>query len=404
MRRTNTFRLVPAKEQKQRLHNLADNCSKMYNEINHKRRQSFFSGRFDWNTDEQYHKYKGLVGSATAQQITQKNNEAWKSYWALLKKWKKGKVEKKPKPPRYWKDRETGKRPLKILVRCDSYHLEGKTLKLPFGLKTEWRGRNRWKGGKQGRLEINCDELSEKWYAYMPVEIKPPLHQQQSIGEKKEAYVNLGVKVPIMANIEGEVFGYRANSMLSDWWYWTHRIAEHQSILKDVNNRSTSKLLKSYYRKRRRRFRNSVNLMVRDFVEKCWNRGVSEIVCGDLRDIRSSANFSRRSNSMIHNFWSVGYMVRRIEEVAEEYGIKITRVDERGTSSECPRCGSKRIVRSKRMFRCRDCGLEAHRDAVGCINIGLAHQQKEKEKGAEAVNRAVTRPTLLTTITIAVEV
>nr|MDO8082452.1 transposase [Candidatus Freyarchaeota archaeon] len=367
MRRTNTFRLVPTKEQKQRLINLADNCSRMYNEINHKRRQSFFSGRFDWNTDEQYHKYKGLVGSATAQQITQKNNEAWKSYWALLKKWKMGKVENKPKPPRYWKDRETGKRPLKILVRCDSYHLEEKTLKLPLGLKTQWRGRNRWKG-KQGRLEINYDELSEKWYAYMPVEAELPLHQP--IGDR-EAYVDLGVKVPIMANIEGEVFGYRANSMLSDWWYWTHKIAEHQSILKDVNNRSTSKLLKSYYRMRRRRFRNSVNVMVRDFVEKCRNREVSEILCGDLRDIRNNANFSRKSNSMIHNFWSVGCIVRRIEEVAEEHGIRVTRVDERGTSSECPRCGSRRVNRTKRMFKCRDCGLEAHRDAAGCVNIGL---------------------------------
>jgi putative transposase len=142
--------------------------------------------------------------------------------------------------------------------------------------------------------------------------------------------------------------------------------------------------------------------MVRDFAEKCWNRGVSEIVCGDLRNIRNNADFSRKSNSMIHNFWSVGYMVRRIEEVAEEYGIRVTRVDERGTSSECPRCVSKRVTRSKRMFRCRDCGLEAHRDAVGCVNIGLAHQ-KEKEKGAEAVNGAVARPTLLK-ITAIVEV
>nr|MDO8080515.1 hypothetical protein [Candidatus Freyarchaeota archaeon] len=77
MKRTNTFRLVlKTKEQKQRLLNLANNCSKMYNEINHKRRQSFFSGEFDWDTDEQYYKYKGLVGSATAQQIIIKNNEA----------------------------------------------------------------------------------------------------------------------------------------------------------------------------------------------------------------------------------------------------------------------------------------------------------------------------------------
>ena len=357
----------------------------MYNEVNHKRRISFFSGKFDWDTDEFYHRCKKLIGSATAQQIIKKNNEAWKSFWALLKKWKMGKIEKKPKPPRYWKDRETGKRPLKILIRCDNYRLEDKILKLPFRLEIRWRGKNRWKG-KQGRLEIVYDKLSKKWYAFMPVEVKP-LHQP--IGEKK-AYVDLGVKVPIMAYTDEEIFGYRANSMLSDWWYWTHKIAKHQSTLKQANNKSTSKRLKYYYRIRQRRFRDNVNKIVRGFVERCWSKGVLEIVCGDLRDIRNSANFSRRNNSIIHNFWSVGHMVRRIEEAAEEHGIKVTKVNERGTSSICPRCGSRRHVRSKRRFKCNDCGLEAHRDAVGCVNIGLAH------KCAEAVNGAVARPSFLT--------
>ena len=65
----------------------------MFNEINYKRRQSFFSGEFDWNTDKEYRKYKRLIGSATAQQIIIKNNEAWKSCFALLKAYKAGKIE-----------------------------------------------------------------------------------------------------------------------------------------------------------------------------------------------------------------------------------------------------------------------------------------------------------------------
>lgn len=76
MRRTNTFNLNPGKEEEAILREWADNCARMYNEINYKRRQSFFSGEFDWDTDEFYHKYKKSVGSATAQQIIRKNNEA----------------------------------------------------------------------------------------------------------------------------------------------------------------------------------------------------------------------------------------------------------------------------------------------------------------------------------------
>ncbi len=163
-------------------------------------------------------------------------------------------------------------------------------------------------------------------------------------------------------------------------------------MLKEANNEHTSKQLRILYRRRRRRFRDHVNSLVSDFVRRCWREGASEIVCGDLREVRKSANFSKKSNSMVHNFWSNGHMLRRIKEKAEEYGIRVTTVEERGTSSQCPRCGSKHIVRKGRLFRCLDCGLEAHRDAVGCVNIGLAQGEPIP---AGVINRAVTRPTLL---------
>jgi len=236
--RTNTFKLRPTGEQTERLFKLADSCSRMYNEINYKRRQSFFSGNFDWKTDEEYNKYKRLVGSATAQQIIRKNNEAWKSFFALPKKWKTGKSEKKPHPPGYWKDRRSGERKLRILIRCDSYRPEGDVLKLPFKLEIEWRGENRW-NGKQGRLEIVYDELSKKWYAFMPVEVQPP---HQPVGDKR-AYIDLGVINILTTWIEGDERAaiYSGRPLLSDWWYWNKRIAECQTILRDTAKGYTSK-------------------------------------------------------------------------------------------------------------------------------------------------------------------
>ena len=143
-----------------------------------------------------------------------------------------------------------------------------------------------------------------------------------------------------------------------------------------------------------------MNKIVKDFVEKCWAKNVSEIICGDLRNIRKSSNFNRKSNSMIHNFWSVGYVYKRLKEKGEEYGIKVVRIDERGTSSTCPRCSSKKIVCHKRLFKCKECKLEAHRDAVGCVNIENIRlaQGGRNMFPAGVVNRAVTRPTLLSRI------
>jgi len=346
----------------------------------------------DWKSDEVYQHYKKIIGSASSQQIIRKNNEAWKSFFALLKKKKAGTLPphiKRVRPPGYWKDRNTGTRTLKYLVRCDNYAVTEKLLTLSFNFKVQWQGQNRWQG-TQGRLEISCDELTGHWYAFMPVEITPP-HQPT---ETKKIYVDLGVKVPIMATIAAtnQAWGYRANSMLAEWWYWNHTLAKHESLLKTNNDRHSSKELSRLYRIQKRRFRDVVNKVVNDFVVRCWSQGVAEIVLGDLTNIRNSANFSKKSNSMIHLFWSHRYLVTRIKEKAEEYGISVREIDERGSSSVCPRCGSKRVVRKGRLFRCVQCTLEAHRDAVGCVNIGLAQGE---HLSAGVVNRAVARPSFL---------
>ena len=72
---------------------------------------------------------------------------------------------------------------------------------------------------------------------------------------------------------------------------------------------------------------------------------------------------------MIHNFWSFGYIIERLITTAENFGIKVKLVNEHYTSSVCPRCGSKNAIKYKRLFKCLDCGLEAHRDVVGVLNI-----------------------------------
>jgi putative transposase len=171
VRRTTTFKLCPSEEQARELFRRADACACMWNQLSYQRRQSFFNGQLDWNTDEVYHHYKKIIGSASAQQLIRKNNEAWKSFFALLQKKKQGTLPSHIthiRPPGYWKDRRTGKRKLRYLVRCNNYTLGVTMLTLPFKLKLKWKGSNRWQG-KQGRLEISCDELTGRWYAFMPV-------------------------------------------------------------------------------------------------------------------------------------------------------------------------------------------------------------------------------------------
>ena len=70
-----------------------------------------------------------MIGSATAQQILNKNNEAWKSFFALLKLRKKGELPPfitKVNPPGYRK--KAGRRMLWTALRKDQYRIEGNKL------------------------------------------------------------------------------------------------------------------------------------------------------------------------------------------------------------------------------------------------------------------------------------
>ncbi|MGB9660249.1 MAG: zinc ribbon domain-containing protein [Nitrososphaerales archaeon] len=126
-------------------------------------------------------------------------------------------------------------------------------------------------------------------------------------------------------------------------------------------------------------------------VEDTYRLGISRIVLGRLKGIRDN-DHSSKVNVMINNFWSFGYILRRFKEKAEEYGIKVIEVSEYKTSSTCPYCGSEDIATKGRFLECLNCGLEANKDTIGVLNIGLAQGAKPP---AEAINGAVARSLLL---------
>ena len=175
-KRTNVVRLLPNGFQERKLRKLADASAKLFNEVNYERRQQFFQQHqvdFESTWDKYYKKYKDVLG-VNAQQVLNKNNEAWSSFFSLLKRKKQEKLPphmNHASPPRYWK--ESKKRKLILVVRQDRYEVDEQNHKLilkDFNLEIEFAGRLRWYG-KQGRLEIYYDDVENAWYASIPVEV-----------------------------------------------------------------------------------------------------------------------------------------------------------------------------------------------------------------------------------------
>jgi len=58
-----------------------------------------------------------------------------------------------------------------------------------------------------------------------------------------------------------------------------------------------------------------------------------------------------------------------IDWQCEKNGVPIIVVESRGTSTTCPRCGSRLVENSHRNLKCPRCGFEADRDMVAVMNI-----------------------------------
>jgi putative transposase len=371
MKRSNLFSLAPTGEQHHILQELAVNCAKLWNEINHLHRQQYSDYvKLDWNP-QAYKRYVPRIGSATAQQVVRKNNEAWRAFLALKRMEKNGKLPstiKRVKPPGYWK--RDGRYMLRILFRCDSYHIREGHLDLPRHLSVAFRGKLKWIG-RQGRLEVAWDSLSKKWRVFQAVEVKPIITPLGS----KTCYIDMGVRnlATVWLPEWRQPVAYQSGRLLADWWYWTNRIARHQQRLLTVNEHKKSKQLSKLYRIRKRRFRHAVAAFARQFIKDIYSQGASTVVIGELTGIRNNNNHGRQGNAMVHNYWSHKYVTDRLKWTAEEYGMKLETVSEAYTSQTCPRCGSRHSLHVLRRFHCLDCGLEAHRDAVGVLNIAARY-------------------------------
>jgi len=87
MKRVNTFEIVPQTENdKGCLLRLLDASASLWNELTYERRQNYFGDGDVWDTSEYRGQYNGVIGSATVQQVTRKNSEAWRSFFALKEK------------------------------------------------------------------------------------------------------------------------------------------------------------------------------------------------------------------------------------------------------------------------------------------------------------------------------
>ena len=174
-------RLLPAPQQEELLRRVGDQCARLVNMENYRRRQLFFAGR---GIDEgveiarelakvapEYMEVKEVLGARNFDETLRKVSEAWRSFAELLKKKKRGELPPwmNPRPPGYRK--RNGERVPIIIVRGDNYRVyaERKIIRLGYwNVDVRFTGKLRWlskPGAKRGRMEIVYDPVKKRWRA-----------------------------------------------------------------------------------------------------------------------------------------------------------------------------------------------------------------------------------------------
>jgi putative transposase len=392
-RRTNVVRLLPNGFQERKLRRLADTSARLFNEVNYERRQQFFRGEkvdLQGTYKKYYEKYKGILG-VNAQQVLNKNNEAWSSFFSLLNLKKKGKLPSHMNhvsPPRYWKEEK--KRKLLLVVRQDRYIVDEKNHKLilrDFNLEIEFAGRLRWYG-KQGRLEIYYDDVENAWYASIPVEVgveetktgkkskyivrgERKTIQIESPKGNKVAAIDLGINILASVVIDdGTWLLYKGVRAKEDYFYLQRKIAEVQSLADKARNLGEYEAQEELNREKRRLFKKLTRRLqhlyrnlASDLLKRLHDQGVSTMYLGYPYNIVQD-----NGNRFTVNLWSYRELMDAIELKAQEYGMKVYEVVEYNTSRYCAYHNVEVSRRPRGVVSC-PLGHKLHSDLNGALNI-----------------------------------
>jgi len=130
---------------------------------------------------------------------------------------------------------------------------------------------------------------------------------------------------------------------------------------------------------------------VGDLVAELASKCSSAIILEDLEKLRENNKKSREFNKRL-GLWIYRKIQFCIEYEARERNLEVAKVNPRGTSSKCPRCGKKLAKNKHRILRCRKCNFVGDRDVIAAINLYKKFISKHPRCGVSGVAPNAPKP------------
>jgi putative transposase len=134
---------------------------------------------------------------------------------------------------------------------------------------------------------------------------------------------------------------------------------------------------------------------VGDLVAELAIRYRSAIILEDLEKLRENNKRGKRFNKRFNKrlgLWFYRRIQFCIEYEARERDLEAIKINPKGTSSKCPRCGSKLIENENRVLRCRKCSFTGDRDVIATINLYKKFISKYSRCGVPGVALNAPKP------------
>jgi putative transposase len=272
----------------------------------------------------------GSMYVSSSQQTCNAVAEAFKSFQALNKLYKRGEIEDKPSLPKYRKPKGlfTVTFPKKWLKLTD------KGIRVPLGTKVKaWFGLDAFFIPMPTNLEFsNLKELRflpRNGCFYAEFVYKSEEIQQVGLDHSRALGIDHGLNNWLTCvDTVGKSFIVDGRKLKSQNQWYNKRVAQ----LKEGKAQGFwSKQLASITEKRNRQMRDAVNKVAKLVVDYCLKNQIGKIVFGWNQRQKDSSNMSRKSNQ---EFVSIptAKLKSRITQLCELYGIEFVETEESYTS------------------------------------------------------------------------
>ncbi|MGI9951295.1 transposase [Moorellaceae bacterium AZ2] len=229
-------------------------------------------------------------------------------------------------------------------------------------------------------LSIIYDRYSGKIEARLMVEVKP--HENGGLGR---AAVDLGETVLMACAFDdGTVTLYSGRLIKAIRRYW-------QKVR--ANLQQNSWRWRQIVHREKKQVAQLLHIATSHFIAECLQRGVKEIVIGNLSGIREGIDYGDRLNQRLHA-WPYRKLINMLKYKGELVGITVRDdIDEENTSKTCHSCGVKKASnrRHRGLYICF-CGWRAQADVNGALNIYERAFQVSPVKGSSG---RVARPAVV---------